>query len=69
MDATVVHCLGALLVANEACRDFELTISTMSLNQVRNLWAFLQVSYDIWTEISLEVMFRTLRNARLSLGS
>ena len=26
MAATVVHCLGALLVANEARRDFELTI-------------------------------------------
>ena len=60
----------ALLIPIESCRNFEFTIFNCKPVAPYNKWAISQVSHNVRTEVSQEVMFGTLRNARfpLSLG-
>ena len=60
----------ALLIPIESCRNFEFTIINCKPVRPYKIWAVSQVSHNIRTKVSQEVMFRTLRNGRfpLSLG-
>lgn len=69
MAVTIGRSLRALLVAMESRRNFEFTIFNYKSASRVSVWATSQVSNDIRIEVSLEVMFRTLNNARLSLTS
>ena len=60
----------ALLIPIESCRNFEFTIINCKPVCPYINWDISQVSHNVRTEVSQEVMFATLRNARfpLSLG-
>ena len=60
----------ALLIPIESCRNLEFTIFDCKPVPSYNKWAISQVSHNVRAEVSQEVMFGTLRNARfpLSLG-
>ena len=69
MAVTIERSLRSLLVAIESRRNFEITSFIYEPALLAILWATSQVSNYFRIEVSLEVMFRTLRNARLSLSS
>lgn len=69
MAVTIERSLRSLLVAIESRRNFEFTIFIYEPALLAILWATSQVSNYFRIEVSLEVMFRTFRNARLSLSS
>lgn len=69
MPVTIGRSLRALLLAIKSRRNFEFTIFNNKSGSLVNFWAISQVSNDIRVEVSLELMFRTLRDARLSLSS
>ena len=56
------------LIPIKSCRNFEFTIFNCEPVPSYNKWAISQVSHDVRTEVSQEVMFGTLRNARFSLS-
>lgn len=64
---TIGRSVRALLVAIDSCRNFEFTVFNDKPGSLVALWAISQFSNDIRIEVSLEIMFRTVRNARLSL--
>lgn len=69
MAFTIGRSLRAPLVASESRGNFEFAVSNYKLGSRLSLWATSQVSNDIGVEVSFEVMFRTLHDARLSPGS
>lgn len=56
------------MVAIEAGGNFEFTVFNYKTGSGWSLESISQVSNGIRIEVSLEIIFRTLRNARLSLG-
>ena len=58
----------ALLIPIESCRNFEFTVCNCKPVTPKYRWATSQVSHNVRTEVSQEVMFGTLRNARFPLG-
>ena len=68
MAFTIGRSFRAHVVAVESGGNFEFTIFNYKPGSGSSLEAISQVRNDIRIEVSLEIMFRTLRNAGLSLG-
>lgn len=69
MAVTIGRSLRTLLVAIEPRRNFEFTVFNCKLGLRVSLQATSQISNDVRMEVSLELTFRMLHNARRFLSS